>query len=321
MSGFHYPHYVSDADRAQISAIQKSVWNNYFYKDRLPERGLTIGGKPALTGTDPKQIGKYVVITVRDPLGVHGEGDHASNLAGLFGPAEKVGESGLFQVYSADMDGTKVSVVATGSGTPELELALYELMEHSDAEVFLYFGTGAGLHPYAAPGDVVISSGVVREDGLSSDYIAPCFPAAPSYEVIAALVESANGSEVKFHVGLTRSTDSDMLGNGRPSVGGYMQKHHTELIDYWVRAGVLTNDREASAVVTLGNLFGRRTGVIVGVTDNFPSEKPITVGAGMDSAARVLVGALRTLAKMDAEKAQAQSDYWSPSMHSNRKMD
>lgn len=315
MSGYHYPYYVSDVDRSQLATIQKDVWNKYAYKDRLPERGLQIDGKPALTGTDPAQIGKYVVITVRDPLGVHEEGDHALNLAKLFGPTQKVGESGLFQVYSADMDGTQVSVVATGSGTPELELALYEIMEHSDAEVFIYFGTGAGLHPYAEPGHVVISNGVVREDGLSSDYIAPCFPAAPSYEVIAALVDSAHAGDLKFHVGLTRSTDSDMLGNGRPSVGGYMQKHHTELIDYWVRAGVLTNDREASAVVTLGNLFGRRTGVVVGVTDNFPAQKPITVGAGMDSAAKVLVGGLRVLAKMDAEKARAQSDYWSPSMH------
>jgi uridine phosphorylase len=210
------------------------------------------------------------------------------------------------------MDGTAVTVVATGSGAPELELALVEIMEHSDAEVVVYFGTAAGLHPFVNPGDVVISSGVVREDGLSAAYVERGYPAAPSYDVVAAFVTAAQTVGASYRVGVTRSTDSDMLGNGRPSVGGYMQPRHAETIDYWVRAGVLTNDREASPVVTLGNLFGRRTGVVVGCTDNFPSGKTLKVGAGMEDAARVLVEGLRTLARFDAERTAADERHWAP---------
>lgn len=314
MAGQLDPTDITEAERAQIEAIRGSAWARYGYRDVLPPRGLTIGGRPALTGTDPRDVGRYVVFTVRDPLGGEHDEPHGLRLARQFGPAREVGATGLFQVYTADMDGTAVTVVATGSGSPELELALVEIMDHSDAEVLVYFGTAAGLHPFVSPGQVVISSGVVREEGMTKAYVDTSFPAAPSYDVVAALVSGAESAEVPYRVGLTRSTDSDPLGNGRPSVGGYFQRSHADVLDYWIRAGVLCNDREASAVVTLGTLFGRRTGVVVGVTDNFPSGKTLMVGAGMENAAETLVAGLRELSRMDATKRAHGRQYWSPAL-------
>ncbi|MGB4136162.1 MAG: hypothetical protein WA971_06345 [Microbacterium sp.] len=311
MSGFHTPRGVTDEDRAAADALRQAVWASHPYRDRLPERGLSIDAKPALTGTDPADIGRYVVITVRDPLG-GSDGSHARALAERLGPTRMVGGTGLFQLYTADMDGVAVTVVATGSGAPELELALVEIMEHSDAEVLVYFGTAAGMHPYVTPGDVVISTGVVRGDGLTAAYVDPSYPAAPSYDVVAAFAAAARVERVPHRLGVTRSVDSDMLGNGRPSVGGYMQPRHAETIDYWVRAGVLCNDREASPVVTLGNLFGRRTGAVQGITDNYPSGKTFDVGAGMEDATRVLVAGLRLLAQQDAERDAAGAAHWTP---------
>jgi len=77
-----------------------------------------------------------------------------------------------------------------------------------------------------------------------------------------ALAQAGIELEVRFHVGVTRSSDSDFCGVGRPSVGGYMQPHHLEVIDYYRRAGVLNGDRESAAIVTLATLFGRRGGSI-----------------------------------------------------------
>lgn len=314
MAGYRHPLGVSPEQAAQFDEIRTKVWRQHDYHDRLPERGLIVDGRPALTGTDPALIGKYVIVTVRDPLGGEHDEPHGLRLARRFGPAERVGGTGLFQIYTADAGEAKVSVVATGSGCPELELAMVELLEHSDAEVYLYFGTSAGLHPYAAPGTVVISSGVVREDGMTRAYVDPGYPAAPSYEVITALVGGAEAAGAHYRVGLTRSTDSDLLGNGRPAVAGYMQPRHAEAIDYWVRAGVLTNDREASAVVTLGNLMNRRTGAVVGITDNYPMGQTITVGAGMADAAETLVNGVRELIRMDALKAERGREHWSPGL-------
>lgn len=314
MAGFRHPINVDAEQRAQLDEIRTRIWREHPYRDRLPERGLSIDGKPALTGTDPARVGRYVVITVRDPLGGEDEVPHGLRLAQRFGPAEQVGGTGLFQVYTADAGDELVTVVATGSGSPELELAMVELLEHSDAEVFVYFGTGAGLHPYVRPGAVVISSGVVREEAMTHAYVDPSYPAAPSYEVVTAMVTGAERHGAHYLVGTTRSIDSDILGNGRPTVAGYMQPSHAQEIDYWVRAGVLTNDREASAVVTLGNLFNRRTGAVVGVTDNYPMNQTITVGAGMDDAANVLVAGLTELMEMDRAKREQGREHWSPGL-------
>ena len=310
MAGYRHPRNVSEAEKAQLDEVRMAVWNAHKYRDRLPARGLDRDGIPALTGTDPKDVGKYVIVTVRDPLGGEGEVPHGLRLAQRFGPARKVGGTGLFQVYTAEAGAERVTVVATGSGSPEIELAMVELLEHSDAEVFVYFGTAAGLHPYAVPGKVIISTGVVRDEGMTRDYVESSYPAVSSYELVTAFVTGAETEGVQYQVGVTRSIDSDILGNGRPTVSGYMQQHHADLIDYWIRAGALSNDREAAAVVTLGNLFGRRTGVVLGITDNYPMSQAISFGLGMDEAARTLVAGLKYLIAMDTAKAAANRENW-----------
>lgn len=312
MTGYHDPTGVDESDLTAAARIRRRVTEDYIYRDVMPERGLSIDGRPALTGIEPSRVGRYVVFSVRDPLGGHDGNTHAEQIASRFGPAEPAGSSGLFQASTAPLGASHVTVIATGSGTPEMELALVEILEHTDAEVLVYFGTGAGLHPFVHPGDVVVSTGVVREDGMTRTYVDAGYPAAPSYDVVTAFVGAGQDLGASLHAGITRSTDSDILGNGRPSVGGYLQPRHAEAVDYWIRAGVLANDREASAVVTLGSLFGRRTGAVLGVTDTYPSGRTLQVGAGLEDAAGTLVGGLRRLEAMDRERAATGHRYWAP---------
>ncbi|OUZ11942.1 hypothetical protein BHE97_03445 [Aeromicrobium sp. PE09-221] len=313
MTGYHDPAGIDDADLVAATKVRRRIAEEYPYRDVMPERGLSIDGRPALTGIEPSKVGRYVVLSVRDPLGGHEGSSHADTLASRFGPAESAGSSGLFQASTAPLGESRVTVVATGSGCPEMELALVELLEHTQADVFIYFGTGAGLHPFVHPGDVVVSTGVVREDGMSRTYVDAAYPAAASYDVVTAFVGAGQDLGASLHAGTTRSTDSDILGNGRPSVGGYLQPRHAEAVDYWIRAGVLANDREASAVVTLGSLFGRRTGAVLGVTDTYPSGRTLHVGAGIEDATSTLVNGLQRLEAMDRERSAAGQRYWAPS--------
>ncbi len=314
MSGFHHLRGTTPEAQRAVDRLRRAVWEANPLRQHLPDEGLVKEGKPALTGIDASRVGKFVVVTVRDPLGSHDENGAALALAESFGPTVKVGSSGLFQVYTAQAEGFEVSVVATGSGSPEIELAMIELLDHSDAEVFVYFGTAAGIHPYVAPGDVIVSTGVVRGEGMTADYVDPAYPAAPAYDVVAAFAAAAHEQKITARLGVTRSIDSDPLGNGRPSVAGFQQPHHAAQLDYWTRVGVLNNDREGSAVVTLGNLFGRRTGVVLGVTDNYPNGMPLQVGAGMGEARAVLVAGLHRLHRMDEQRDAAGAEFWSPAL-------
>ena len=247
-------------------AVDK-LYRRYEYAANVPRRGLLIDGKPALTGIDPGRIGDYVIVTVRDPLCAYEE-DPAQQLARHLSDSELVARTGMFTTYSGHYDGAHISVVSGGSGSPEAELVLHEFLENTAATAYLRLGGSGGMHESVRPGDVVISHGVVRDEGMTQAYVRPSFPAAASPEIVLALAQAGEELGARYHVGITRSSDSDFCGVGRPSVGGYMQPEHLEVIDYYRRAGVLNGDRESAALVTLPLLFGRRGGSICSVADN-----------------------------------------------------
>jgi len=155
---------------------------------------------------------------------------------------------------------------------------------------------------------------VVRDEGMTQAYVTPSYPAACSYEVVMSLVQAAIEMEVSFHVGITRSSDSDFVGGGRPSVGGYLQPRHTEIVDYYARAGVLNGDRESAAIVTLATLFGRRGGSICSVADNIVTGEKFEAGSGHHDAIKLALRGLAILHELDEEKKAAGQHFWIPSL-------
>jgi uridine phosphorylase len=291
----------------------RKLYEKYDYANHVPLKGLMIGDKPALTGIDPSRIGDYVILTVRDPLCAY-DNDPAAQIAEHLEDSELVAQTGMFTTYSGTYDGARISVASGGSGSPEAELILHEFLENTNASTYIRVGGSGGMHESVRPGDVVISRGVVRDEGMTQAYVSPSYPAAASYEVVMAMVQASIDLNVPFHVGITRSSDSDFCGVGRPSVGGYMQPRHLEVIDYYRRAGILSGDRESAAVVTLATLFGRRGGSICSVADNIVTGEKFTAGAGHNVAIRVALQGLAILHQMDQEKSLAQQDFWTPSL-------
>lgn len=296
-----------------MEEANRKLLDRYEYARNVPLRGLEINGRPALTGVDPSQIGDYVILTVRDPLCSYDD-DPAAQIAGLMQDSHLVAQTGMFTTYTGLYQGAKISVVSGGSGSPEAELVLFEFMEHTNANTYIRIGGSGGMNARVRPGDLVIARGVVRDEGMTQDYISASYPAASSYEVVMALTQAAIQAEVPFHVGITRSADSDIVGGGRPSVGGYMQQRHTEIVDYYSKAGVLNGDRESAAVVTLAMLFGKRGGSICSVADNLVTGEKFQAGAGHNNAIRVGLQGLAILHEMDIEKHRADQAYWTPSL-------
>lgn len=289
------------------------LYETYRYRQHVPERGLLIDGRPALTGINPEQIGEYVILTVRDPLCAY-EDDPAAQIARHLEDAALVARTGMFTTWTGLYGGARITVVSGGSGSPEAELVLHEFLENTAATTYLRVGGSGGIGLQVRPGDVVIASGVVRDEGMTQAYVPASYPAAASYELVLALVEAAEALGAPYHVGITRSSDSDFCGVGRPGVGGYMQPWNTEVIEVYARAGVLNGDRESAAAVLLPTLFGRRGGSICSVADNIVTGERFTAGAGHDLAIRIALEGLAVLHKMDAAKRDAGRRYWTPSL-------
>lgn len=289
----------------------EKIASSYDYSDRLKPGGFVIDGKPALTQIDPELVGDYVIMTVRDPLLAYG-GDPAELLSRKLENRVLAGKSGMFTTYSGFYKGAHISIVSGGSGSPEAELILVEFMHYTKASAFLRLGGAAGLNEKVRSGDVVIASGVVRDEGMSQSYVTSTYPAASSYEMVTAFAKAANDLDFRYHIGVGRSQDSEHVGCGRPSVGGYFQPCHAEIIDYYNRAGVLYWDRESSGIVTLCNLFGRRGCSVVSVDNNLITGESFTAGDGQDHAIEIVFEGLANLHRMDTEKAKRGKEYWVP---------
>jgi uridine phosphorylase len=191
-----------------------------------------------------------------------------------------------------------------------MELALYDFMEYTGASTYIRVGGSGGIGEAVKPGDIVISSGVVRDEGMTKAYIDAAYPAVSSYEVVLAMVEAAERLGVSYHVGVTLSVDSDLVGGGRPGVGGYMQPWNIEKAGIYDRAGVLNGDRESAAIVTLSALFGKRGGSVCSVADNIITGETFQAGAGHDQAVRLVLEGSSILHQMDIQKLAAGKEYW-----------
>lgn len=265
----------------------------YPYLDRMPK--FERDGVPSLTGFRREAIAPSVVLAVRDPL-VVGDGAGDDALVAALSDAALVARTGLFSTYTGRYRGVPVSIVLGGSGAPEAELALMDLFNYTDAGTVIRIGGCGGWGKSVRVGDAVISAGAVRDEGMTKAHVRTEFPAVADHRVVAAMVAEAEALGYRYHVGITRSGDSEYCGWGRPGPGGYLQDDHRQIIDYWRRAGVLNTDRETSAVLTLAMLYGRRGGSVCSVGDNVVTGEAHRSGSGQKAAIAVGLGALARLA-------------------------
>ncbi len=286
-----------------------ALYDSYVFADNVPKRGLLVEGRPALSQLDPEKVARYVLLMVRDPLCAYDD-DPATQLARRLDGAEQIGRSGMFTSWTGTHQGVPVTAISGGSGSPEAELILHELLEFTAADTFVRVGGSGGIHPSVEPGDVVISSGVVRDEGMTQAYIPASYPGVAAYEIVVAMSRAATELGLPHHVGVTRSSDSDFCGVGRPSVGGYFQPWHLDILETWARAGVLNGDRESAAIVTLPALFGKRGGSVCSVADNVIADRSFIAGAGHDAATDIALAGIVELARMDAETAARGSSRW-----------
>lgn len=291
----------------------KLMQERYEYWERVPYPGLVIDNRPAITQIDTNKVGDYLVYLVRDPLGAYGM-DPAERMAKRLENAECIGNSGMFLSYTGTYKGAKITCVSGGSGCPEVELAINDFMEYTDCSTFLRVGTSGGVAEKVKVGDCVISAGIFRDDGTSRAYIADGFPAYCHYEVINAMVQAAERLHMPYKLGVTACMDSDFVGNGRPSVGGYLQPDNINKLGIYNRAGVLNTDRESSIIVTMCNLFERRGGAIFNVTDNLISGEKFREGAGTEASIDLALEGIAILYQMDMEKNKAGKENWFPTL-------
>jgi len=148
-----------------------------------------------------------------------------------------------FRTLTGKYKGVSITVTSTGIGGASAVIALEELIA-CGAKALIRIGSCGACRSGIELGDLVLSSGSVREDGASRMYAPENYPAVPDFRLLSLLAASCEEHGYRHHIGITRSHDSFYI------------DHEAELMRSWNRLGVLASDMETSTVFTLGTIRG-----------------------------------------------------------------
>ena len=240
-----------------------------------------------------------------------GDPDRVDVIAEAWDEAEVVAEHREFRTATGAVDGTPVSATSTGIGSPSAAIAVEELARVG-ADTFVRVGSCGGIQPGMSVGDLVITTGAVRQEGTSHEYVRGDYPAVADDRVVAALVAAAERLGHDYHVGLTMSADAFYAGQARTGFEGFEAPGSDTLLEELRAANVLNVEMEAAAVLTLASLYGLRAGAVCAVYADRTSGTFEVTGEGRAAATASLAVAL--LAEMDARAARAGADRWHPGL-------
>ena len=252
----------------------------------------------------PGDVAPYVLLP--------GDPERVKMIAKYWDEAKHIATHREFVTYTGRYKGAPISATSTGIGSPSTAIAVEELLRVG-AHTFIRVGTTGAIQPYIDVGDVVISIGAVRLEGTSKQYVMVEYPALAHYEVVLALIEAAEELGVKYHVGITASTDSFYTGQGRPGFKGYTQSWMKNIIPDLQAAKVLNFEMEAATIFTLANIYGARAGAVCAAIANRVTGEFIP-GKGVEDMIKVANEAVRILYEWDEMKKSKGKKYFYPKL-------
>ncbi len=210
---------------------------------------------------------------------------------------------------------TRLSCVSTGIGAPSAAIALEE-MARLNVHTFLRVGSTGAIRKGIRPGDLIVNTGAVRLDGTSHTYISPAYPAFASYEVVMALVQACEKMSVRYHLGVSASTDAFYVGEGRKGFRGYTQSSLKNVLSDLRKANVLNVEMENSVIFTLANLYNLRAGSVCAVFDNLVTDEWRVKGE--EKLGKVAAETLVILSQWDRMKEKKKKKYFYPFLNSDK---
>lgn len=212
-----------------------------------------------------------------------------------------------YHTATGTYEDTPISVTSTGIGSPSAAIAVEELARVG-VETLIRVGSCGGIQSETDVGDLVITTGAVRQEGTSDEYIREDYPAVADHAVVAALAAAAEELGYEYHLGLTASTDSFYAGQSREGFEGFLARNSEERIEELRAANVLNFEMETSAILTLANIYGLRAGAVCTVyADRTTGEFRVTSD---QRAAKTASKAVAFLAAMDERVEKSDASAW-----------
>jgi uridine phosphorylase len=233
---------------------------------------------------DKGEVGKYVLLP--------GDPGRVPQIAKFFDSAQKVAENREFVTYTGEVAGIPISATSTGIGCPSAAICVEELARIG-AEVFIRVGTAGSLQKQVGLGHLVISTGAVREEGTSRQYVPISYPAVADLGVTTALVEAAGKLGFTHHVGIDHCKDAFYA---EFSEGHPMSEEWAMRWKVWQRCGVLATSMESAAIYVISSIKGLRAGEVLAIVGLAYQDHPVLdKKKGIDEAIQVAIEAVKIL--------------------------
>ena len=255
----------------------------------------------------PGELAEYILLP--------GDPDRVPRIAERLDTVEVERQHREFVSVTGTHRGHRVSAVATGIGTDNVEIVIAEILALVSHPTFLRIGSSGALRPEIEIGDLIITTGAVRLETTTSWYVHEGFPAVADPQLVLALVEAAHRLGLPAHVGITATAPGFFGAQGRPIP--QLPIRYPDLADEMRRQGVLNFEMEASAVLVLAGLAGCRAGAVCGVfAQRARGEFADAEARRMTEARTIDIGleALAVVAEMDRQRDKAAAPLWRPSL-------
>lgn len=151
----------------------------------------------------PGDVGKYVLLP--------GDPDRVLRIAKYLDDAREITFHREYRTCTGTYKGIPISATSTGIGCPSAAIAVEELA-NVGATHFVRVGSTGALQPGIKIGDLIVSTGSMRNEGTSRFYAPEGFPAVPDHFLTHALIEAGQALRMQrgyqLHAGLNASDDA-----------------------------------------------------------------------------------------------------------------
>lgn len=240
-----------------------------------------------------------------------GDPGRVTKIAKVWDDFKEIAYHREFHSVTGHYHSVSISCLSTGIGSPSTAIAVEEAARIG-CHTFIRVGSTGAIQPEAKPGDLIINVAGVKLEGTSRRYVQEEYPSFAHYEVVLALIEACEKLGLRYHLGITASTDSFYVGEGRPGFKGYNQSYLEHVLGDLQKAKVMNFEMEASALFTIASLYGLRAGAICAVFDNLVTDEFKI--AGEKEVALAASEAVAILTGWDKIKKKTRKKYFFPSL-------
>jgi uridine phosphorylase len=237
-------------------------------------------------------VGRYVILP--------GDPGRVPKVASFFDSAEEVTFNREYRTFTGMVGGIKVSCTSTGIGCPSAAIAVEELIRIG-ADTFIRVGTAGSLQKEVEVGDLCITTGAIREEGTTRQYVPLAYPAVADLDVTVALREGARKLGYKHHCGISHCKDAFFTeGDSDVPLAGL-----NELTwDAWTRANVLSTSMESAALMVVSSIRQVRCGEVLAIIGRTWDDTPIVAKVGVEDAIQTAIEAIRILHAQDQSQSK-----------------